>query len=110
MAGWAFNATCPYCGGELAHIASGTATRWETRAVAACTQCGTEMVITVTLAVYVDQRLHGQRQRAPCGTEGGYKAHLYRRERTCSGCREAHRVYVAERTPPGARHAKAAVA
>lgn len=29
--------------------------------------------------------------RPPCGTEGGYNAHLRRKEPTCAGCRKAHR-------------------
>lgn len=31
-----------------------------------------------------------ERRRPPCGTPGGYEAHLHRGERTCTACRRAH--------------------
>jgi hypothetical protein len=38
-----------------------------------------------------------QQSRVPCGTPGGYRRHIRRREDTCEPCRAAHRLHTAER-------------
>lgn len=51
MTGWQFHLTCPYDGAPVEHAASGATNGWETRAVGRCTECGTRLLLAVTVAV-----------------------------------------------------------
>lgn len=51
MTGWQFHLTCPYDGAPVEHVASGATNGWETRAVGRCTECGTQLLLAVTVAV-----------------------------------------------------------
>ena len=46
-------------------------------------------------ALHIKVEVPGEDDFAPCGTEGGYKRHLRRRESTCEDCRAAHTHIVA---------------
>lgn len=105
---YTFDVTCPRCGGEVRHVAGSEETpplTLSVRAVVACTVCAVEWLVVVELLKVRDQA-HPSGERPPCGTESGYKAHTRRGEPTDPQCREAHRIHVAQHTPPGARHAK----
>ena len=47
--GWFFDLTCPYDGGQVESVAVGRTNGWETRAVARCTECGTQLLLAVTV-------------------------------------------------------------
>lgn len=49
MTGWQFTLTCPYDGEPIEQVALGTSNGWETRAVARCTGCGTQLLLQVTV-------------------------------------------------------------
>lgn len=46
-----FAVTCPHCGGDLAHVASGATYKHRTCALVACTECGSRLKMDVTLSV-----------------------------------------------------------
>jgi hypothetical protein len=46
--GWHLALTCPYDGAPIEPVASGCTNGWETRAVARCTACGTQLLLAVT--------------------------------------------------------------
>lgn len=48
--GWAIEATCPRCGGILAHVADGRPDTTTSRAIAGCAGCGHEFAVQVTIA------------------------------------------------------------
>jgi hypothetical protein len=114
MTAYQVDVTCPRCGGDVDHV---TANRphptltLTARTVCRCPDCRVEWLLVLELSE-ADRRVptpgeHFDRapagQRAPCGTEKGYHAHLRRSEPTCVQCREAHRIHVAARTPAGKR-------
>jgi len=50
MSGYRFDLTCPGCGGELVHVASGSKRPWQQAAMARCVDCRREVLITVEVS------------------------------------------------------------
>ena len=46
---YAFDVRCPYDGAEAVHVASGTTNGWQTRSVARCTCCGTDLLLELSV-------------------------------------------------------------
>ena len=96
---YAFDVTCPRCGGDVKHNASSGITPPLTvaaRAVAHCRACSTDWLLVLELAPARREAMPADtRDRPPCGTERGYSAHLRRKETTCQPCRDAHRLFIA---------------
>lgn len=91
---YAFDVSCPRCGGDPEHV---TGSRQDpkvtltARAICRCSTCRAEWLLTLDVAPVTPAT--GGRERPPCGTEGGYKAHTRRGEPSCRACRDAHRIY-----------------
>jgi hypothetical protein len=49
MTAWLFHLTCPYDGAVVEPVATGATNGWETRAVARCIECGTQLLLAVTV-------------------------------------------------------------
>lgn len=101
--------TCPRCGTQPQHLTNSPPTppiTLQTRTVIHCPQCLIDYLIIVELRPARPETERPTGGMYPCGTEAAYKRHLRRNESTCAPCREAHRVYIAARTPNGARHGK----
>lgn len=47
MKSYAVDLSCPRCGGEVVHVAGGRPSLFETRAVARCVACRSELVVVV---------------------------------------------------------------
>ena len=99
MKGFRFDATCPRCGGELEHVASGRVIGQETRAVASCSPCKREYLFVVSV-LHAEDLIFGHHRSEPdtaCGTTGGYSRHRNEGTETCGPCRAAHAAEQAER-------------
>lgn len=83
---YGFRLTCPLCGANVVHVASGTSNGVETRAVARCTGrgCRKHWVIRVILIRAQDE------DDCDCSTDADYCAHLKRGETPCDASRAAH--------------------
>ena len=92
---YVFDVTCPRCGGNPKHV---TETRPDptltvtSRAICQCAECHAEWLLTLNVTA-VTAAVSPNKNRPPCGTEGGYKAHTRRGEPSCRACRDAHRIY-----------------
>lgn len=96
MNGYRFHLTCPRCGGDVEHVASGTSSGVDTRAVVRCTTPGCrqpDWVITV-IARSVTALRHADNEIAGrpvwCGGANGLKEHRRRGEPACDDCLAAH--------------------
>lgn len=96
-----FDVSCPRCSGPLEHVAGGTTSTWETRAVTRCEPCDETFVIVLSLRPTTEPRLGGApRPAIEHGSERGYQQHRAtdgRHRRThpeaCNQCIDAHVAY-----------------
>ena len=87
--------TCPYCGGEIEHVAAGVTTTWAANALVECLECAAAVVVAVKLHATTDT--HTARQPIEHGTERGYQMHRRRGDLGCVRCTQAHNAYTAGR-------------
>lgn len=51
MNGYSFAFTCPNDGSPVTPLVTGKPSAWSTRATAQCVECGTELIVAVTVVV-----------------------------------------------------------
>lgn len=97
---YSFEMTCPRCGSQLEHRATGRSTGLETSAIAGCKRCKDEWLITVRVSSNrsMDARYRNLPGPEPperldlCGTSRGAQNHRNRGEDLCSPCAAVERA------------------
>ncbi len=89
---WSVPITCPHCAGPLTPVTIGRPSIGDTRAVAMCPPCQSQVLITVTISATEPKRTFAgtRKPRGPAPEHG--QASRYRAGCRCVPCREANTI------------------
>ena len=75
MNGYSFNLSCPNCGGELRHIASGSRRPWQQAAMARCKgPCRRDLLVCVEISYASEEKGAAQHHRIMAGHKARIEA------------------------------------